>query len=303
MVNKQNKICLLVCGSFPGLEINNLIELNIIADVEPILIFDKDSSDVNPNVWLKLAETISKKASQFNGFVILHNVDNLLYTAAAISFLSKKINKPIVFASGQDVPGKPRQLELRSNLINAAQAAGSELAEVTIMSGNRLIRANQTKQNIDEPISRLAVGEAGFLGRVDFSVRIFNKLKRSAKPTTKLALEPNITIAKFEPAISYELLKKQLANSKGLVLDAGNYKTLPDKLINSLSQSNKNIPLVIWWPEGTSSSLAPKNLIVINNMTWPTTVVKLMWVLGQTNNLKKVKELISNSIVGEILQI
>ena len=58
------------------------IELNAIAFNKPI-----DSSNMNPKMWLYLANLIGNHYEHYDGFVILHGSDTMSYTASALSFL------------------------------------------------------------------------------------------------------------------------------------------------------------------------------------------------------------------------
>ena len=49
-----------------------------------------DSSDINPDVWTKLAEIIKNKHDKYDGFVILHGTDTMSYSASALSFMLEK---------------------------------------------------------------------------------------------------------------------------------------------------------------------------------------------------------------------
>ena len=80
--------------------LKSMPELGIIADVEPVFVFDQNSVDITPAVWIKLAQEIHKRMNDATGFVVLHSVDNLLYTAAALSFMLQNLTKPISFTGG-----------------------------------------------------------------------------------------------------------------------------------------------------------------------------------------------------------
>src|SRR5688572_4066875 len=46
-----------------------------------------DSSDMQPEHWVKMAKLIGDSYNRFDGFVILHGTDTLAYTASALSFM------------------------------------------------------------------------------------------------------------------------------------------------------------------------------------------------------------------------
>jgi len=46
-----------------------------------------DSSDVSPDTWVSIAETISDNYDRFDGFVVLHGTDTMAFSASALSFM------------------------------------------------------------------------------------------------------------------------------------------------------------------------------------------------------------------------
>jgi L-asparaginase len=64
---------------------------------DPIL----DSSNMDTEVWVTLAELIKEKYDLFDGFVILHGSDTMSFTASALSFMLQNLAKPIVLTGSQ----------------------------------------------------------------------------------------------------------------------------------------------------------------------------------------------------------
>src|SRR5690606_17034313 len=79
--------------------IKHIPELNLIDSEISFTGFDKpiDSSDMNPNHWIQLAEIINKNYTNYDGFVVLHGTDTMAYTASALSFMISGLQKPIIF--------------------------------------------------------------------------------------------------------------------------------------------------------------------------------------------------------------
>src|SRR5687768_4291807 len=67
------------------------IDLTALAFEKPI-----DSSDMQPEIWIRLAQIIEKDYEKFDGFVILHGSDTMSFTAGALSFMLENLNKPVV---------------------------------------------------------------------------------------------------------------------------------------------------------------------------------------------------------------
>lgn len=308
MPTKNKKIFLMVCGlPLAGKQkdwLKSMPELDIIADVEPVFVFDQNSVDITPAIWTKLAQEIHKRMNDATGFVVLHSVDNLLYTAAAMSFMLQNLTKPIIFTGGFFNETKNKKVDIRANLINAAQASGFDFSEVGIMFGNRLLRANNASRATDESLNLFATPNNATLGRIDFSIRIFDKIVAKNKGKTKLydELENSIEIVKIGPTINLKELSKRLADKKGVIVKAGKYAALPVDLMFILEKVTADVPVIIWSKVLEQTSIAPKNILLVNNMTWESTLLKFMWALTQSNNIKKVKQLMGSDIAGEILE-
>ena len=67
-----------------------------------------DSSDVEPKLWVSIAELIERKYDEYDGFVILHGTDTMAYSASALSFMIEGLTKPVIFTGSQLPIGVPR---------------------------------------------------------------------------------------------------------------------------------------------------------------------------------------------------
>ena len=61
----------------------------------------KDSSNIDPGVWVKMAETIEENYDNFDGFVVLHGTDTMAYSASALSFMLENLRKPVILTGSQ----------------------------------------------------------------------------------------------------------------------------------------------------------------------------------------------------------
>ena len=306
MATNHKKIYLLVASNLPFVQkrdwLESIPELNIIADVEPVLVFNEPSSDITPEVWLKLAQAISSRFETADGFVILHDIDNILYTGCALSFLLQNLTKPVIITGPYQKKSDVNHPEIRANIINACQAAGFNFGEVALMFGNRLIRANQSWLTIEESLNIFNAPANGVLGRIDFSIRIFDKniLNNKGQLKSFKELNNNFAIIDILPTINLKSLTRQVADKDGVLVKAFPYRNLPHDLVFFLGKITQDIPVVIWTKHLEQPVLAPKNLILINNLTWEATLTKLMWALTQSKQVKKVKELMIKDVAGEI---
>ena len=93
-----------------------------------------------------------------------------------------------------------------------------------------------------------------------------------------------------------------MAEKEGIIVDASRYQDLPQDLMFLLEKITPDVPVIIWSRQIKAQVLAPKNVLLINNLTWETTVTKFMWVLGQANNIKQVKVLMEKDVAGETIE-
>ena len=109
----------------------------------------KDSSNIDPGVWIKMAETIEENYDDYNGFVVLHGTDTMAYSASALSFMLENLNKPVIL-TGSQLPIGLLRTDGKENLINAIEIAAANdngvpsVPEVCIYFDNKLSRGNRT---------------------------------------------------------------------------------------------------------------------------------------------------------------
>src|SRR5690606_16742402 len=89
------------------------LECNVksISFKEPI-----DSSNMNPNYWIQIADIIESHYDAFDGFVILHGSDTMSYTSSALSFMLENLAKPVIF-TGSQLPIGDLRTDAKENLI------------------------------------------------------------------------------------------------------------------------------------------------------------------------------------------
>ena len=118
-----------------------------------------DSSDIGPDSWALIAQTVYDNYEHYDGFVIMHGTDTMSYTASALSFMLEGLNKPVVF-TGSQLPIGVLRSDAKENLLTAIEIAAAQdengdaiVPEVTIFFEDRLFRANRTTKRNAEHFS------------------------------------------------------------------------------------------------------------------------------------------------------
>jgi L-asparaginase len=314
MVKSSKKIYLLAASGIFGLSPKEILggipELKIMAEIEPVYISADLAADIRPADWQRLASEIYRRLDDAGGFVVLHGADNLLYTASALSFMLADLPVPVIFSGGLGEAGSPRfgeagndnNMEIRANLINAVQTASFDIPEVCLMFGNRLLRANQAGRARDESMNLFFAPAGGVLGRIDFSLRIFEKNIKRTKGKAKLLdrLTTELEIINLSPLPEANLPRPVSGGAKGIAINAGDHQNLPHDLLAALAKLDPEMPVMIWSSQAGRRPFGLKDNIFINNMTWEASLVKFMWVLAQTKNFRETSELMRQDLAGEI---
>ena len=89
-------------------------------DVEIVDLFSKDSSNINPVDWLKMAEAI--RSASADAVVLLHGTDTMAWTATALSYLLSDVNIPVVLTGSMMPPGE-HESDVPDNIYAAFQFA------------------------------------------------------------------------------------------------------------------------------------------------------------------------------------
>ncbi len=102
-----------------------LPNLDAAADITLEVLANKDSTNVTPDDWTRLAMYIYNKHDEYDGFIITHGTNTMAYTASAVAIaLGRGLKKPVIF-TGAQLPLTVYGNDARFNFENAVKACGS----------------------------------------------------------------------------------------------------------------------------------------------------------------------------------
>ncbi len=202
----------------------------------------KDSSNIDPSVWVKMAETIEENYNDFDGFVVLHGTDTMAYTASALSFMLENLRKPVIL-TGSQLPIGLLRTDGRENLITAIEIAAAKenglalVPEVCIYFDNELTRGNRTTKFSAEHFDAFNSPNYPPLVEVGLHLKYNYNLIRYSDPDQRILkftknLAPDVAILKLFPGISRNFVKAVINTTglKGLIIEtfgSGNAPTYP----------------------------------------------------------------------------
>ncbi len=292
-------------------------ELGRLAQVDVLPLAHVDSSNVQPGLWLDLAKAIYDRMGEYDGFVITHGTDTLSYTAAALSFMLQHLPKPVVL-TGSQVPLEEIGSDGRVNLINAFRVAISDLADVCVVFGSFVIKGTRAKKTSVFDLQAFTSVNSPPLGTIGLSLKFENVQGRSRrKPLFCPTLQPDVALLPVYPGLKPAVLAYLSSTHAGIVLEgygSGNIPTEDNSLIPVITEAaSKGVPVVVCtqcllgstemelYQVGRAALKA--GAIPAMDMMPETALVKLMWVLGQTRDLKTVDSMMQKSFAGELREV
>lgn len=302
-----------------GKLIKAIPELSLLAEIEILPIVNIDSSNFTPSVWLQIAKAIFQRIKDFDGFVVAHGTDTLCYTAAALSFMLQELNKPVVL-TGAQVPLEEIGSDGRSNLINAVRVAISDLAEVAVVFGSQIIRGTRAKKMSAFDMQAFISVNDNPLGKIGLSIK-FNesaRLRSRKKPLLRPFLNDNVAMIPVYPGIKPKIIEYLAQTHSGIIIEgygAGNLPTMQDiNLIPAIKTAVEGkVPVVVCTQcilGSTAMELYQVGRAALDagaipawDMTPETAMVKLMWVLGQTDDIETIDSMMQKSFVGELHEV
>ena len=284
----------------------------------------KDSSNVDPEVWVKMAEIIEEGYKDFDGFVVLHGTDTMAYSASALSFMLENLGKPVIL-TGSQLPIGLLRTDGRENLITAIEIAAAKengeaaVPEVCIYFDNKLTRGNRTTKMSAEHFDAFNSPNYPPLAEVGLHLRYSKNLisypGKDQKLVVHKSFDNNVAILKLFPGINRNLVKAIIKTPglRGLIMEtfgSGNaptYQWFLDDIVHFI-HSGGIILNVTQCPGGsvemglyeTSRQMLAAGVVSGRDITSEASVTKLMHLLGRYSYKDKVIESLNRSLAGEI---
>lgn len=286
--------------------LQNFLELQLMADLDITVLQDVPGADITYDLCPILGRRIYDHYDAYDGFVIIHGLDNVLYTANLLTFLFSNLGKPIIF-TGCTLPDElyalPEQLSaaertvyhemgLRTNLVTAAQLATLDCSGTLLAYSTHIVRAVRAIVTANEELPYLRSWQEPNMAEVQFGIR----LSESAPPrhADRPQLFPDfaraIYITEARPDITLPLDVEQ--RYRAVVMTGFRESVFPSHLVLP-----KSIPVIIQVYHQDIPPL-PKNVIAVR-ATWPVILTKTMAVLGQTQSLDEFKTAFRHNRFGE----
>ena len=285
--------------------------------VDCIQLYNLDSTNICPENWLGVVDTLRKNYDAYDGFVISHGTDTMAYTAAALSYLIQGSPKPIILTGAQKpiwFDGTDSKRNLTDAFLYACRGCGG----VQIVFNGKVIlgtRARKTFSKSFQAFSSVNYPDLAVLQ--DERLLQYIRTESLPRPIFYDALCQNVGLLKLIPGTKRELVEFMVERYDGIVIESFGVGGLPDypgqefyPVVRQAVERGRIVVMTTQVPnEGSDLSVyhvgghlkSTLRLLEAFDMTTEAAVCKLMWILGQTKEFERVRELFNRPVAWDIL--
>jgi L-asparaginase len=306
-------------GLAPGITDEEIVkylpELDSMYQVESKSVMEIDSTNMQPENWVTLAEAVYEEYDRYDGFVITHGTDTMAYTSAALSYMLQNLAKPVVL-TGSQVPIDYANTDARRNIADAARFACEAVGGVFIVFDGKVIngtravkmrtRSYDAFRSINHPyIAYIEEDE------VTYCTGISREITNAVKLDTALCTD--VFLLKLHPGTKPELFDFLKQQYKGVIIEGFGLGGVPFQGRNLVPKINElvdaGVAVVITTQcleEGgdltvyeVGRKVNGELVISSKDMNKEAVVPKLMWALGKSTDLRMVKTLMETPIADD----
>lgn len=310
----------------PGELYGAVPELADICNLTTKKLFGVFSENMAKEQYVKLAEEIGELIrSGVHGIVIGHGTDTMHHTASILSYMVQDSPVPIVLVGSQRSSDRPSSDAAR-NLLNAVYtAANSDIAEVMVCMfgptsddygllhmGTRVRKMHSSYRSTFRTIGEVPLAMV-WPDKV-VALRPHKQRRDDKNVTINTAYDDRVTILYYYPGMNPDLVDAMVDKGyKGIVIAGTGLGHVNAALNPALKRAvDKGVTVLmtvqtLWGyvhmnVYDTGRYLLELGVIPCENMLPEAAYMKLCWVLGQTNDLKKIQEMMLTPVAREITE-
>jgi glutamyl-tRNA(Gln) amidotransferase subunit D len=309
-------------------------ELTNLAQIDARILFSELSENITPWHWIALSAEINKifqktmKGDPYKGIIIPHGTDTMAYTASALSFiLGPELPLPVLLVGSQRSSDRPSS-DANQNLLAAAKLAlKSDIGEVVVLMhsstsdnsisihrGTKVRKLHTSRRDAFQTINGQQLGEIDLItDSINLQPNYRRVCKSDIKSKTKPQLNDRVCLLQIYPSLSIDQFEIFLENNDGIVLAGTGLGHAPSRLLECVRSGIKDGKHIVMTSQclfgrvnlnvySTGRDYLNAGVISGKDMLPETAYIKLMWVLGQTNDAGEVKRMMQTNYVGEITE-
>jgi len=311
----------------PGELYGAVPELADICNLTTEKLFDVFSENMGPKQYIALAKAIGKEIENgIDGIIVGHGTDTMHHTAAALSYMIQNPPVPIVLVGSQRSSDRPSS-DAALNLMHAAKAAAeADIAEIVVCMfgptsdeygllhrGTRVRKMHSSYRSTFRTIGDLPLAMID-REKITPIVEDYNRRRKDREVTVLPYFEERVALVYYYPNMHPDIIDSLVENGyRGIVIAGTGLGHVNKPVYPAIERAAKaGVAMymtvqTLWgyvhmFVYDTGRDLMSLGLIPAENMLPEVAYVKLGWALGQTHDLKKVRELMLRPIVGDITE-
>ena len=301
-------------------------ELANVADIETQILLSLFSENITPRDWGDIAQAAAKRISDnVSGVVIAHGTDTMGFTAAALSFALQNLPVPVIVVGSQRSADRPSS-DAATNLLGAVLAASkAPFAEVVVAMhettsdnsiaihrGTKVRKLHTSRRDAFKSVNTMPIARIE-----DQQISMLTKEYPKRDPSRKLVVKPKfeekVTLIKFFPSMDPSVIDFYTEKKyRGIILEGTGLGHVSRACYGPLKNAVEKGLVVamtsqcIWGRINmnvyyTGRDLQALGVVPLEDMLPETALVKLMWVLGQTEDGEEAKTMLTTDVAGELL--
>ncbi|WP_028777900.1 asparaginase [Shimazuella kribbensis] len=304
-------------GLTPGMTPDEFIrfveKIPLLDQLDTKVLMNIDSTNMQPESWVTIAEAVRDHYDLYDGFVITHGTDTMAYTSAALSYMLQQGNKPIVL-TGSQVPMSFEITDAKRNLQDAIRFACEDISGVFVVFDGRVIqgtRAVKIKTKSYDAFESVNHPYIGYVNNQDVTYPLGRPTNDNHLLLCDTSLCTDVIVLKLYPGIKpdiFDYLKQEVY--KGVIVESfgsGGIPIVGRNLLPKIEELiDSEISVVITTQcleEGedlhlyeVGRNIVEKSIIHTKNMNTEAIVAKLMWTLGKSEEPSEVKKIMERPI-------
>lgn len=296
-----------------GVRLDMLPEFDLV-ELDPLI----DSAELSPEHWSRIVAPIIECYSHYRGFIVLHGTDTLAYTASALSFMLRGVNKPVIVTGSQIPLGNARN-DAEAHLLSALElAVRPEIHEVCVLFNGRLLRGNRSVKVDSDAMAAFDSPNHPPLGEVGIGIRLSDGMlpMTSGPAFTPVEFDPSaVAVLRIFPGIRSTLLQAVLSQPglRALILQSygvGNAPVSDPALLETLEAAVSRGTTVVNITQcgrgavasgtyATGSALARIGVIAGSDLTLEAAFAKLHWLIAQNKTPAEIVSAMARALCGE----
>lgn len=279
------------------------------------------SENMTPRIWQDLARAVHAAIKDgAEGVIVTHGTDTMAYSASAVSYMLDT-PVPVVFVGSQRSADRPSSDNIMNGLC-AAAAARSDLGEVAVAmhattndDACAVHRATRVRKMHTSRRDAFRSHEMAPIGSVEYpslAVTLSDEAvrRRTTEPVLKDRLEEHCGLLYFYPGMAPEMVRAY-EGYKGLVIAGtglGHVSTPCIGALKDLVDAGTTVVMTSQCLNGrvcdrvydTGRDLIAAGVIEGEDMLPEAALTKMMWVLGNEQDLEEAGKMMTTDLKGEI---